>query len=81
VNPPDRRPVTLAGLGLVAAGAVLGLALAVPATANAPDSPRPTSTGSAPGTGTRSAPGSGTGSAPVVGPGSASVVDRDFPER
>jgi hypothetical protein len=28
---PDRRPVSLAGLGLIGAGAVLGLALAAPA--------------------------------------------------
>jgi hypothetical protein len=48
VNPPDRRTVSLAGLGLAGAGAVLGLALAVPATAAAPDSPRPASTDSAP---------------------------------
>ena len=29
----DRRPVSLAGLGLIGAGAVLGLALATPAPA------------------------------------------------
>jgi hypothetical protein len=48
VNPPDRRLVSLAGLSLVGAGAVLGLALAVPTTAAAPDSPRPASTDPAP---------------------------------
>jgi hypothetical protein len=42
VNPPDRRPVSLAGLRLIGAGAMLGLALAVPGAAAAPDSPRPT---------------------------------------
>jgi hypothetical protein len=30
---PDRRPISLAGLGLISAGAVLGLALATPASA------------------------------------------------
>jgi hypothetical protein len=35
---PDRRPVSLAGLGLISAGAVLGLALAAPAAA-APSDP------------------------------------------
>jgi hypothetical protein len=38
---PDRRPVSLAGLALVGAGAVLGLALAAPATAAPSDPPRP----------------------------------------
>ena len=38
---PDRRPVSLAGLGLISAGAVLGLALATPAAASSPDRPRP----------------------------------------
>jgi len=38
---PDRRPISLAGLGLISAGAVLGLALAAPAAAAAPDRPRP----------------------------------------
>ena len=36
----ERRPVSLAGLGLISAGAVLGLALATPAAA-ATDTPRP----------------------------------------
>jgi hypothetical protein len=48
LNPPDRRRVCLAGLSLAGAGAVLGLALAVPAAAASPDSPRPAQTGSAP---------------------------------
>jgi uncharacterized protein (DUF1501 family) len=30
---PERRPISLAGLGLISAGAVLGLALATPAQA------------------------------------------------
>ena len=38
---PDRRPVPLAGLGLIGAGAVLGLALANPAAAAPPDQTRP----------------------------------------
>jgi hypothetical protein len=38
---PDRRPVSLAGLGLISAGAVLGLALAAPASAAPTDNPRP----------------------------------------
>jgi hypothetical protein len=38
---PDRRPVSLAGLGLISAGAVLGLALATPAAASPSDNPRP----------------------------------------
>jgi hypothetical protein len=37
----DRRPVSLAGLGLISAGAVLGLALAAPAQAHPSDTPRP----------------------------------------
>jgi len=37
----ERRPVSLAGLGLISAGAVLGLALAGPAAA-APSSSPPT---------------------------------------
>lgn len=37
----DRRQISLAGLGLIGAGAVLGLTLASPATAAPPDSPRP----------------------------------------
>ena len=39
MNPPERRSVSLTGLSLIGAGAVLGLALAVPAAA--PDSARP----------------------------------------
>jgi hypothetical protein len=38
---PDRRPVSLAGLGLISAGAVLGLTLAAPASAAPSDTPRP----------------------------------------
>lgn len=38
---PDRRPVSLAGLGLISAGAVLGLALATPASAAPSDTPAP----------------------------------------
>lgn len=38
---PDRRPISLAGLGLISAGAVLGLALATPAAAAPSDTPRP----------------------------------------
>ena len=34
----DRRPITVTGIGLVGAGAILGLALATPATAA--DTPR-----------------------------------------
>jgi hypothetical protein len=37
---PDMRRVTLAGLGLISAGAVLGIALATPASAASPDNPR-----------------------------------------
>jgi hypothetical protein len=37
---PERRTVSLAGIGLISAGAVLGLALATPA-AGATDAPRP----------------------------------------
>jgi len=37
----DRRPVSLAGLGLIGAGAMLGIALATPAPAAPTDSPRP----------------------------------------
>jgi len=36
----DRRPVSLAGLGLISAGAALGLALAAPASAAPGGSPR-----------------------------------------
>ncbi|GAB2598824.1 hypothetical protein Aab01nite_74970 [Paractinoplanes abujensis] len=35
----DRRPISLAGLGLISAGAVLGLALATPATAAPSEQP------------------------------------------
>ena len=38
---PDRRTISLAGLSLISAGAALGVALAVPAAAVSPDSPRP----------------------------------------
>jgi hypothetical protein len=38
---PQRRPVSLAGIGLISAGAVLGLALAAPASAAPSDTPRP----------------------------------------
>jgi hypothetical protein len=38
---PDTRRVSLAGLGLISAGAVLGIALATPASAATPDNPRP----------------------------------------
>ena len=49
VNQPERRPVSLAGLGLIGAGAVLGLALSAPAAAAGPtDSARVASTESAP---------------------------------
>ncbi|MGX6602665.1 hypothetical protein ACWKSP_11075 [Micromonosporaceae bacterium Da 78-11] len=41
---PDRRPVSLAGLGLIGAGAVLGLALSAPAAAAPSDTPRPDAT-------------------------------------
>ena len=37
----ERRPVSLAGIGLISAGAVLGLALATPAPASPSDTPRP----------------------------------------
>ena len=40
---PDRRPVPLAGLGLISAGAVLGLALTGPATAAEQPRPQPAS--------------------------------------
>ena len=36
---PDRRPVSLAGLGLITAGAVLGLALTTPASDRPSPSP------------------------------------------
>ena len=41
---PDRRPVSLAGLGLISAGAVLGLTLAAPAAAAPVDNPKPKAT-------------------------------------
>jgi hypothetical protein len=43
VSPSDRRPVPLAGLGLIGSDAVLGLAPRVPAAAS-PDAPRRIST-------------------------------------
>jgi hypothetical protein len=36
-----RRPISLAGIGLISAGAVLGLTLATPASASPSDTPRP----------------------------------------
>ena len=41
MDKPDRRPISLTGLGLISAGAVLGLALATPAAAAPSDTPRP----------------------------------------
>ena len=41
MDKPDRRPISLTGLGLISAGAVLGLALATPAAATPSDTPRP----------------------------------------
>ena len=41
---PQRRPVSLAGLGLISAGAVLGLTLATPASATPQAAPRPDTT-------------------------------------
>jgi hypothetical protein len=38
---PDTKRVSLAGLGLLSAGAVLGIALATPPSAASADSPRP----------------------------------------
>ncbi|MET0424392.1 MAG: hypothetical protein ABW046_10975 [Actinoplanes sp.] len=38
---PGRRPISLAGLGLIGAGTVLGLALATPASAAPSDTPKP----------------------------------------
>ena len=38
---PHTKRVSLAGLGLLGAGAVLGIALATPASAASADSPRP----------------------------------------
>jgi hypothetical protein len=46
---PDRRPVSLAGLGLISAGAVLGLALATPASAAPSSEAKPPSSPTAPG--------------------------------
>ncbi|MFI6073843.1 hypothetical protein ACIA5C_19945 [Actinoplanes sp. NPDC051343] len=37
----ERRPISLAGLGLIGAGAILGLTLATPAQAAPTDTPRP----------------------------------------
>jgi hypothetical protein len=39
----DRRPVSLAGLGLISAGTVLGLALSTPVSAEPTETPRPKS--------------------------------------
>jgi hypothetical protein len=41
---PERRPVSLTGLGLIGAGAILGLALATPAQAAPADTARPAPT-------------------------------------
>jgi hypothetical protein len=41
MDKPDRRPVSLTGLGLISAGAVLGLALATPASAAPTSEPKP----------------------------------------
>jgi hypothetical protein len=41
VNQPERRSVSLAGLSLIGAGTVLGLALSVPASPAPADSARP----------------------------------------
>ena len=38
---PETKRVSLAGLGLLSAGAVLGIALATPAAAASPDNARP----------------------------------------
>jgi hypothetical protein len=38
---PGRRPVSLAGIGLISAGAVLGLALTAPAAPADPPRPAP----------------------------------------
>ncbi len=47
MNPSDRRSVSLAGLSLIGAGAVLGLALSVPASpgSDSADNARPAKTG------------------------------------
>ena len=47
MNPPERRSVSLAGLGLIGAGAVLGLSLAVPASGASTEPVRPARTESA----------------------------------
>ena len=47
MNTPERRSISLAGLSLIGAGSVLGLALAVPASASAADNSRPQQTDSA----------------------------------
>jgi hypothetical protein len=47
VNPPQRRSISLAGLRLIGAGSVLGLALAVPAPASVTGSQRPAQNGPA----------------------------------
>jgi hypothetical protein len=47
VHAPQRRSVSLAGLGLIGAGAVLGLSLAVPAAASAAPNTRPAKSDSA----------------------------------
>jgi hypothetical protein len=44
VNQPEKRSISLAGLSLIGAGAVLGLALAVPASPASADSARPART-------------------------------------
>jgi uncharacterized protein (DUF1501 family) len=44
VHAPERRSVSLAGLGLIGAGAMLGLALAVPTPASAAGSSHPAKT-------------------------------------
>jgi len=41
VNEPERRKVSLAGLGLISAGAVLGLALTGPAAGRDESAPAP----------------------------------------
>ena len=47
MNAPERRSISLAGLSLIGAGAVLGLTLAVPASASASEGSRATQTESA----------------------------------
>ena len=41
MDKPDQRRVSLAGIGLISAGAVLGIALATPASAAPSDNARP----------------------------------------